>query len=288
MRDLIAATGHVADRSRRCESLLLYLRSDLRAQGIITPGHLRRGFLLSAAAATAAGSFQQVSQLVSDPGPSPWQYAALTVGCAAIYGANGLTVGRETLSSAREHQRFLASRPISRWWATGILAILIAARISAVSIFLIMPGFVAGLMHRPNLGGGLAAALGLLLWPGVPGALAARWVGHASPAALGLIFLGASGTLLTVFATRPGAEPFAMDGLESLWWLLGSPARLILGAGSWIDLLLAIFTLAGILALGVLRPAHRAPRSLPHPARWALPRIGQRRLATGFLLHLAG
>ncbi len=287
MRDQLAAAGTVVDQFGRCESLLLYLRSDLRAQGIITPGRLRRIFLLLAAAATAAGSFHQIAQLMGPPGPSPWQYAALTLGAAGIYFGNGLTVGRETLSSATAHRQFLATQPLSKLHVFGIHGVLIAARISAVSLFLIFPGLVAGVISRPNIAAGLTAVLGLALWPSIPGAVAARWTGLSSPASLGLIFLGASGLLLSVFLGQPGAAPKWSWQVDPALHVLGSPARLILGAGSWRDGLIPLLALAAVLALGRLRPATQVPISITHPAHWVLRRIRRPRLAIGVALYLS-
>ncbi len=239
MRDRLTRDRSATDWVRKCNPLHLYLRSDLRAQGLLTSGPSRSVLLALAAGATALGCYGQIRQLLDGAGPSTIQLAALSLAFCAIFAANGLTVGQQTLSSGAAHRAFLATQPLTQFRIARIHSMLIASRALTGVVFLLTPVLAAVVATAPGTRAVSTAFLAMLTLPIIPVALTARWAEHSTAAMSGLFFLIAGGLLLLVFGSTPGQWAVPAPWGEALIWL-AMPGRLLLGLSAPSEALLLI------------------------------------------------
>ncbi len=231
-------------------TLQLYLRSDLRAQGLLALGRVRLAFLIFFGVITIGSIFQHASRLVKQPEPAQATLAALSLSAGFLLCANGLAIGRETKTAGIEQQTFLRTQPLTAVQRSRLGLGLIQLRVLTFSVLLLLPAAIAGALAHPGpfaVASGVASVLAL---PVLPGVLIARWAGRTSPATCAALTLAGVG-LAALGIHRPDAISVLPDGLLRL---VAVPMHLLLGWANPIELLGMLLATALGVGLALLWP----------------------------------
>lgn len=255
--------------------------ADLRAQGVLGVGGLRRAVTTVFAAALVAGIYSRANgELHNAGGPRPVFLTAATLSMVCLLVANGLTAGRLSQTTGPTHRRYLRSLPISEFGAAAIVVLLTLARALLFALFFLAPLAAAGITSAHSPAAVLQCVAGFLVMPILPAALAGILARRATVAAPALLILVAM-IVLTVGNVLAGAR-FPAPA-ESMIAIVAIPCRVLLGLATATEaltfvLVWALLTVSAYGALGFagsVEPDAESTRTFPaRPLlRWMLHRL---------------